>query len=44
MPCVDAEGWDVGMGGNEVQEGGDICIHRELDTEEHMADSLSCTA
>ena len=36
MPCDDPEGWDVGMGGKEVQERGDICIH--------TADSRCCTA
>ena len=36
MPCVDPEGWDVDMGGKEVQEGGDICIH--------TANSLPCIA
>ena len=35
MLCVDLEGWD-GVGGMEVLEGGDLCIH--------IADSLCCTA
>ena len=32
--CSDLDGWDGGR--QEVQEGGDICIH--------IADSLCCTA
>ena len=32
MLCGDLDGWDGEMGGREVQEGGDICIH--------IADSL----
>ena len=35
MLCDDLDGWD-GVGGKEVQEGGDIGIH--------IADSLHCTA
>ena len=34
--CDDLEGWHVGWGRREVQEGGDICIH--------IADSLHCAA
>ena len=36
VPCDDPEGWDVGMGGKEVQERGYICIH--------IANSLPCIA
>ena len=40
MLCDDLDGWDgVGVGwegAREVQEGGDMCIHR--------ADSFHCTA
>ena len=36
MLCDDLEGRDVGGGGREAQEGGDICIH--------IADSCCCTA
>ena len=28
MLCEDLEGWDRRVGRREVQEGGDICIHR----------------
>ena len=35
MLCDGLEGWD-GVGGRELQEGRDICIH--------IADSLHCTA
>ena len=34
--CDDRDGWDEGVGGREIQEGGDICIR--------TADSLHCTA
>ena len=34
--CDDLEGWDGGVGGREIQEGGDICIY--------IGDSLCCTA
>ena len=36
MLCDDLDGWDGTRGGREVQEGGDIGIHR--------ADLLHCTA
>ena len=35
MLCDDLDGWDLGVGGREAQEGGDIGIH--------TADSLRCT-
>ena len=35
MLCDDLDGWDGGVGGKEVHQGGDICIH--------IADSLCYT-
>ena len=36
MLCDSLEGWDAGVGGREVQKGGDVCIP--------TADSLHGTA
>ena len=35
MLCDDLEGWGMGGGGREIQDGGNICIY--------IADSFHCT-